>query len=239
MTGAEILEDIGMHFAPDRIHAWGPPNTLIDLPITRDLLAEFFERWQLDVGAEIGVLEGAYSETLLTANPRLHLLAVDPWVAYDGYPDFRRQEELSAYEQTALARLRPFGTRCRVMRTTSAEAARSVPLNALDFVYIDGNHLFDYVMEDLIVWSRRVRPGGIVAGHDFVRRRAGRKYGPVHVVEAVSAYLRFHPVPVMFTMEGRPNGAQPRSWFWVKGGTARPAAHVSSPAETSGWYWPE
>ena len=35
------------------------------------------------------------------------------------------------------------------------------------FVYIDGNHKFDFICPDIIYWSKKVKHGGIVAVHDF------------------------------------------------------------------------
>ena len=37
----------------------------------------------------------------------------------------------------------------------------------LDFVYIDGNHMYDYVLNDIKLYSEKVKDGGLVAGHDF------------------------------------------------------------------------
>ena len=37
----------------------------------------------------------------------------------------------------------------------SEEAVPTIQDESLDFVYIDGNHTFDDVMFDLILWSRK------------------------------------------------------------------------------------
>ena len=39
---------------------------------------------------------------------------------------------------------------------------------SIDFVYIDARHTYDAVMEDLEAWWPKVRPGGIVAGEDYM-----------------------------------------------------------------------
>lgn len=41
---------------------------------------------------------------------------------------------------------------------------------SLDFVYIDGNHSFQHVVNDLCEWEKKVKVGGIVAGHDYIKR---------------------------------------------------------------------
>lgn len=40
------------------------------------------------------------------------------------------------------------------------DAVGEIEDGSLDFVFIDGNHSFEAVREDLMHWSRKVRPGG-------------------------------------------------------------------------------
>ena len=66
-------------------------------------------------------------------------------------------------------------------RNASAEAAAEFPLASIDLVFIDARHDWPFVAEDLALWAPRVRPGGIVAGHDFSPMFPG-------VVDAVLEY---------------------------------------------------
>ena len=38
-----------------------------------------------------------------------------------------------------------------------------------DFVYIDGNHDYEFVLKDLETWFTKVKPGGIIFGDDYLR----------------------------------------------------------------------
>lgn len=49
----------------------------------------------------------------------------------------------------------------------SAEAASRYADRNLDFVYIDANHEYMAVGDDIDSWLQKVRKGGILAGHDF------------------------------------------------------------------------
>lgn len=49
---------------------------------------------------------------------------------------------------------------------TSKDAINIIP-NELDFVYIDGNHDYEYVKEDINIWYSKVKEGGIIGGNDF------------------------------------------------------------------------
>jgi len=174
---------------------------------------EKFSRWNLTKmfrtlgyrsGAEIGVERGKYSERICRQNPGVFLLCVDTWAVYEGSRHRLPQEKHDRIYAEARARLAPLNT--KMVRGFSMDVVRDIPIESLDFVYIDANHAFDYVMQDIIEWSKRVRSGGIVAGHDFYRfRRAG-------VVNAVQAYVEAHGIKEWFlTNEGKA-----KSWFWVK-----------------------
>jgi predicted O-methyltransferase YrrM len=50
---------------------------------------------------------------------------------------------------------------------SSLEYAKFVEDKSLDFIYIDGNHQYSSVKEDIQVWYNKIKPGGIISGHDF------------------------------------------------------------------------
>ena len=37
----------------------------------------------------------------------------------------------------------------------------------MDFVYIDADHSYEGARRDIAAWGRKVRRGGMVAGHDY------------------------------------------------------------------------
>lgn len=176
----------------------------------RSDLATLFAERGYTRGAEIGVCKGLYSEELCRRNPHLQeLLCIDPWRAFNGNrPEGwgRDQAFHDANYTEAVARLAPYSA-ARPIRADSLVAAQDVALGSLDFVYIDGNHRFDAVMQDLIVWGARVRPGGIVAGDDYYVWREHER----GVVLAVDAYVAAHKIPEWFILSNRS-----KSWYWVQ-----------------------
>ena len=54
-----------------------------------------------------------------------------------------------------------------IWRLWSTQAAALVPDGSLAAVFIDGDHAYSKVLQDLRVWERKVRRGGLVIGHDF------------------------------------------------------------------------
>jgi len=198
----------GLILAPDQVFPVHLPRT------PRRALYALCEQLRLDKGAEIGVLRGLNSKAMLEANPRLSLLCVDPWKAYDAYHDYRRQTKMDAFHTEARANLAPFNGRVAIVREYSDRAVRGVPADALDFAYIDGNHIFDAAIVDIVEWSKRVRPGGLVAVHDYYRPKARH----MQVADAVDAYLKAHRITEWFTVGGdcEEDGKIPPSAVWFK-----------------------
>lgn len=208
-----------------RVLAWAalPADSVkqrggIDIPNKdRNDLAELFGILGFTRGLELGVEQGAYAETLCKRNPGVHLYCVDAWRAYAGYRDHVTQAKLDGFFEATQARLSPYHV--TFTRKFSADAASDFPMKSLDFVYIDANHTLEHVIQDISLWEKRVRHGGIVSGHDFCRRKPGPYQ--VHVVEAVTAFTQAYHIEPWFIV-GEKNSAdghkrdRPRSWFWVK-----------------------
>jgi hypothetical protein len=129
-------------------------------------------RGLLGCGVEVGVKEGVFSETLLAAWNGRHLISVDPWKAASEEQyinlDNVSQEVHDRFYAEAVRRLNRFGERCTIWRMTGREAALRIPHHSLDFVYLDARHDYASVRRDLEEWFPRVRPTGIIAGHDYI-----------------------------------------------------------------------
>ena len=181
---------------------------------SRNDLPEFFARVGFKTGAEIGVWEGAFTEQFCKAG--MQMLAVDPWKAYPEYLDHTRPDLIAGAYETAGARLAPYG--CEIYRDFSAVAAPYVDDGSLDFVYIDGNHSFFDVVQDLTLWAPKVRSGGIICGHDY---RQFRRSLNIRVVEAVNAYTLAHDIDPWYVLgrdrvrKGEVRDRE-RSFLWVQ-----------------------
>ena len=53
------------------------------------------------------------------------------------------------------------------MKTTSLEATSRFENESLDFVFLDASHKYQDVREDIINWLPKIKPHGILAGHDY------------------------------------------------------------------------
>lgn len=178
-------------------------------------LAELFRDKGFTVGAEIGVFDGYFSEHLLKTIPNLHLHAVDAWQVYNGYRDHKFQRNMDAAFVRAQERFAPFAGKVMITRKFSMDAVKGFGDGTLDFVYIDGNHEYKFVKEDIEQWTKKVRIGGIVAGDDYYLT----PHGNVGVLKAVDEYVRNNNYILHITdwdMENPVEDNRQPSWFFAR-----------------------
>ena len=130
------------------------------------------------VCAEIGVLAGDFSERILTVVQPARLHLVDPW-RYESDERYERsvyggakggsQADMDALYAAVCRRFAGPVTAGMVAihRAASTDAAAGIPDGSLDWVYIDGNHQYEFVKADLETWAPKVRRGGFITGDDY------------------------------------------------------------------------
>lgn len=189
------------------------PNT------TRVDLAHLFYELGYKVGAEIGVERGLYSKVILEQNPECHLFSIDAWQAYENYRDHMTQEEMDVLYYETKHNLALYSGRNTIKKAFSLEASKEFGDETLDFVYLDANHEFTHVVNDIATWERTVKVGGIIAGHDYIKRRTNTYM--MHVPMAIHGYIESYNIHPLFVL-GRKEQKQgekresTRSWFYVK-----------------------
>lgn len=165
----------------------GRTNTLPWFPkkgTLHDLVA-LFPQLEYFEGVEVGTNRGKFAHYLCSTNPNLHLTCVDPWTEFEGFDiSNERQELIYKYAVKILS-----GYNITIMRKTSMEALLEFKDESLDFVYIDGNHLFDYVIQDILGWIKKIKKGGMVLIHDYCPFGGG-----MDVIQAVNAYTFCHHI---------------------------------------------
>lgn len=171
------------------------------------------------VGAEVGVAAGAYSERLMQAKPDLRLYGVDPHTTYAEYKDYALKSTMQKLEDDAHARLDKYPSYTFVKKF-SMDAVKDFDDESLDFVYIDANHEDPWVTQDITEWSKKVRKGGVVAGHDYARVRAiADRYD---VIKAVTKYAQDNGIQIyVWGLESKEDPTlirdNIRSWMYIKG----------------------
>ena len=130
------------------------------------------------IGAEIGVYRGRFSEQILeVVRPRvLHL--IDPWKHEEGEVYRKalfggRSQGGQAGMDACLERVRSkfadeiTAGRVVIHRGFSGDVVSRFPDQYFDWIYIDGNHLYEFVKQDLALAFRKTRIGGMICGDDY------------------------------------------------------------------------
>lgn len=189
-----------------------PPIEILN--INRPIMAQTLHELGFKEGAEIGTAQGDHAKTLCENIPGIKLHCIDIWTPYDGYNEYVNRIVL--YHNQAVEKLKPYNV--NFIQKYSVEASKDFEDQSLDFVYIDANHDFLHVAEDLTYWIPKVKPGGIIFGHDYQRSRNPNFH--VHVQDVVGAWTYSHNVRPWFILGtyGRRDGMYregTRSWMWV------------------------
>ena len=140
------------------------------------------------VGAEIGVFRGESSLAMLTHLDikKLYLIdAYDRAVAdsYNPSDGSNRYVGNVLFEKTQ-NKLSSFNSKIEWLRMDSKYACEHIEDGELDFVFVDGAHTYDGVMNDLKNYYPKVKSGGFICGDDF-----STKYSSFGVVEAVNDFF--------------------------------------------------
>jgi len=154
--------------------------------------------------AEIGVQNGYFSRQILSTWDG-HLTLVDAWQQLDNYQDISNvsdQQHNLAYQNT-IYNTANFSGRCRIVKGLSPEISSSFIDQEFDLIYLDANHSYEAVIQDISYWIKKVKAGGCISGHDYLNGKLSA--GDFGVEMAVRDF--FKKDPDIITNEDWP------SWF--------------------------
>jgi len=131
------------------------------------LLEEISSEFPNGKGVEIGTFKGQFSQEILQ-NWGGTLYMVDVWRPLgDEYLDSsNHSEHIDAYSET-IKNISGYEDRGIMIRATSEKGSEIFVDNSLDFAYIDANHAYDFVVQDIKLWYPKVKSGGYLCGHDY------------------------------------------------------------------------
>ncbi len=147
----------------------------------REEVREFILRRMPSRGivAEVGVDLGDFSEKILLFNRPRELHLIDPWTAEGGEYGQHKAEGAAANSNRKLPTVARFAVvRDRfaseidvrgvfLHRANSDVAGAEFADGYFDWVYIDGNHSYEFVRNDLELYWRKLKPGGYIVCDDY------------------------------------------------------------------------
>jgi predicted O-methyltransferase YrrM len=128
---------------------------------------------------ELGSWMGKSSERLALAirkvNPNAKLFCIDPFddAYYKSTPGL--SDSLKKYNIFEEFKKRMAPHPHTVMRTTSALAVKEFQDGTVDLLFIDADHSYEAVANDIAIWRPKMRSGGIMCGHDYSEQYPGVK----------------------------------------------------------------
>jgi len=143
-----------------------------------DLLIHINKEFNVKASCEIGVQRGVMSKRILQAisSIEIHHL-IDPWEhqTNTNYQDGANviQEEQEERLNICKQNLEPWSSKTNYIRGYSSEVSDQIEDESLDFIYIDGRHDYVGLLQDLNLYLKKMKPGSIMAGHDYETAETG------------------------------------------------------------------
>ena len=141
-----------------------------------NFVGEHFKNKKL-VGVEIGTYKGINAYSIMKTLNMTLLYCIDPYLEYNNYPEtwlINTQNYFDKYELEAKKRLKKFGTAVIFIKGLSTDPSTlNFICDNLDFVYIDGNHDYNYAKNDINTYYLKLQSDGIIGGHNFESKFSG------------------------------------------------------------------
>lgn len=171
----------------------------------KDLVRSIVSNIKNGVFVEIGTFMGDFADHILASSENSTLYCIDPYISYSAYSgDSTNNETGDKVFLEVRARLQnKYGDRVIFIRDFSDDVIDRIP-DDIDFLYIDGNHSYKYVYNDLKNYYKKVKPNHYIVGDDAVdtdetKRDSngdvyiqwnGGAYGHYGVVKAFNQYIK-------------------------------------------------
>lgn len=178
---------------------------LISCPDRLALWAAILDRIKPQTALEIGVWKGAFARHVLKMTPTIsRYYMLDPWRPLPNWnkPLNADHTQFEMAYRAAIDATSFAGERAIVLRGTTTEVIDQVADEALDFIYVDGDHTLRGISIDLVNAYRKLKPGGYLGGDDFIPTiwQHGVKFEPtlvfpfaVYFAEGVGAHISALP----------------------------------------------
>lgn len=148
------------------------------------------------IAVEVGVDGGGYSAFILRKTNPEKLYLIDCWThqepsVYDD-PEANVADPEQEERYQSVKRRFAADNRVVIIRDYSENAVHQFADESLDWVYIDANHGYEAVKQDLDLWWPKIKKGGLLSGHDYAIRPS---FG---VVQAVNEFIIRHDLSLTY-----------------------------------------
>ena len=125
--------------------------------------------------AEIGVYEGAHATKIIEYSKPEKLYLIDPWCDHntpyinslENYSKDGKYEERYAKVQDMFKD----SENVELIKKFSMNAVTMFPDEFFDWIYVDADHTYPKIKEDLNAWYPKIKEKGYICGHDYSERK--------------------------------------------------------------------
>jgi len=118
----------------------------------------------VEVGSWKGKSSAYMAVEIANSGKDIEFTCIDTW---EGSIEHASNEDINHLYDTFITNMKPVEKYYTPIKLPSLEAVKQFEDNSLDFVFIDASHEYEDVKQDIIAWLPKVKPGGIIAGHDY------------------------------------------------------------------------
>lgn len=118
----------------------------------------------VEVGSWKGKSSAYMAVEIANSDKEIDFYCVDIW---EGSIEQKGMEELHRLYDIFLSNMKPVESYYTPLKMKSLDAVSIFGDHSLDFVFIDASHEYEDVKADIIAWLPKIKPGGILAGHDY------------------------------------------------------------------------
>jgi len=198
---------------------------------TREDFTIIFNTLNYNLGTELGTYQGTFAKHILN-NWNGNLICIDL---------FDREDNNDLLNSTGFYKhnlpnknlilptfnhnTKSVKNNCLTIQSDTTNAAKFFPDNYFDFIYIDADHSYNAVLNDIINWYPKLKPKGLFAGHDFLNefdysQKNNEIYQPYNKSEYVGTF-GVNTAVTDFTNQYNikfytTNEPYWKSWYWFK-----------------------
>lgn len=149
------------------VYSHNPDN---ENKLFRAALKDYLKGKEKITGIEIGVLNGDTSRTLLHIDNRINLIGIDPLI-----PD-SMEITLIGDRKKIKENTKGYKKRWTFIENYSYKVHKRFKNKSIDFIFIDGSHIYEDVKKDYKLYYPKIKKGGLIFIHDSRMNRGGANF---------------------------------------------------------------
>lgn len=149
----------------------------------QDIYSEMVDKFDnnshfIEIGGFLGCSSVYMGVEILNSGKNIKFDVIDKW---DFNWKLENGDVINTYTEF-IKNIKPLKKIIKPIKSFSKDIVDNYENESIDFIFIDADHEYEGIMNDIKIWYPKVKRGGIIAGHDYVEAFSG-------VIKAVNEYF--------------------------------------------------